>query len=1018
MRRLRWLACLVAAGWLCFIGMLTPPGRSQDDPRLVAPTDPKTPEEERQAFRLAPGFEAQLVAAEPDIRKPMNLAFDDRGRLWVTESVEYPFPAPPERRGRDAVKILEDLNGDGKADKITTFAEGLNIPIGLLPIRNGAIVYSIPNIYLMLDTDGDDKADIREVLYGTFGYIDTHGMCSSLTWGPDGWIYATHGFANTSNLRARDGSTVTMHSGNTFRFRPDGSRIEQYTWGQVNPFGMSMDAFGNIFTADCHSRPIMMLLRGGYYQSFGKPHDGLGFAPEICPSDHGSTGIAGIVYYQGGHFPPEYKDTIFLGNPVTNRINHDRTERFGSTIRAIQQKDFLVSEDPWFRPVNLVLGPDGALYVADFYNCIIGHYEVPLTHPRRDRERGRIWRIVYKGENTPPYRPPIADFTAAKDEELIAALGHINPLVRTKAANQLVERGSSVVPLAFAASRSEEPLRRQQALWVLERLGNLDAKRLLEAMEDDSPLVRTAAARILSERRILDAALNARLLAALKDSDGMVRRFAADAIGRHPAPRHIVPLLDAWADSPPEDSQLIHTIRMALRDQLRPAGHWSVFASLQLSDDHIRRIADVCLGLPTPEAATFLMDRLGSKPLQGTPLAPQVRHIVRHGSPKTVEKLTDYVRTDRPDDLAHQQMLLRSYLEGTRERGSQFNEPARVWAKDVLTRLLAASDGRLVQSGLELAAQLRFPSTADKLKEIAANRQDPEDRRMAAMQALIALDAAGQVEPLGRMIADGSEPVTLREKAANALAGINSPAARAELVKHLPTVPARLQVALAVGLATSREGAELLLEAIGSGKASARLLQERAVEGRLRSANPPRINERLAELTKGLPPADQRINELMRNRHQGFLRARSDVGRGAKVFEQHCATCHTLAGKGAKVGPQLDGIGVRGLDRLLEDIIDPNRNVDQAFRSTLILRTDGQLIQGLVLREEGAVLVLADEKGKEVRVDAADVAERKPSVLSPMPANLIEQIPESEFYDLLAFLLEQKTAPPATPTKP
>ncbi len=1005
MRGLLWAA--VIGSVVCF-SALSPLGRSQDDPRLVAPTDPKTPEEERKAFRLPPGFEAQLVAAEPDIHKPMNLAFDDRGRLWVTESVEYPFPAPPERKGRDAVKILEDLDGDGKADKITTFADGLNIPIGVLPIRNGAIVYSIPNIYLMLDTDGDDKADVREVLYGTFGYIDTHGMCSSLTWGPDGWIYATHGFANTSNLRARDGSSITMHSGNTFRFKPDGSRIEQYTWGQVNPFGMSMDVFGNIFTADCHSRPIMMLLRGGYYQSFGKPHDGLGFAPEICPSDHGSTGIAGIVYYQGGHFPPEYKDTIFLGNPVTNRINHDRTERSGSTIRAIQQKDFLVSDDPWFRPVNLVLGPDGALYVADFYNCIIGHYEVPLTHPRRDRERGRIWRIVYKGENTPPYRSPIADFTKARDEELIEALGHINPTVRTKAANQLVERGSAVVPLVLTASHSEEPLRRQQALWILERVGNLDARRLLEAMDDASPLVRTAAARILSERRILDAALNARLISALKDSDGMVRRFAADAIGRHPAPRHLIPLLDAWAEMPADDPQLIHTLRMALRDQLRPAGHWSALASLQLSDDRIRRVADVCLGLPAPQAAAFLMDRLGSEALRGTPLNAQVRHIARYGEPQTVQKLTAHVRSDRPDDLGHQQMLLRSFHEGTRERGGRFDEETRTWAEAVVSRLLTASDPGLLQAGLDLAGQLRIGSTASRLREISQDRKQHEDRRIAAMQALIALDAAGQIEPLGRLIADGSEAISLREKAANVLAGINSPAARAELVKHLPTVPARLQVALAVGLAASREGAEALLLAIAEGKASARLLQERAVEGRLRNANPPRLNERLAALTKGLPPADQRIADLLRSRHRGFLSASADAARGAKVFEQHCANCHTLAGKGAKVGPQLDGIGIRGLDRLLEDIIDPNRNVDQAFRSTLILRADGQLLQGLVLREEGAVLVLADDKGKEVRVDAADVAERKPSVLSPMPANLIEQIPEPDFYDLLAFLLEQK----------
>src|SRR5262249_28991330 len=230
--------------------------------------------------------EVQLVAAEPQIHKPINLAFDERGRLWVTDTIEYPFPAPKDRPGRDSVKILEDFDENGRARKVTTFADGLNIPIGVMPIKDGAIVFSIPNVYRLLDTDGDGKADKREVLYGPFGFDDTHGMVNALTWGFDGWLYACHGFHNTSTIKGADGAAITMNSGNVFRMRPDGSRVERYTWGQVNPFGLSFDPLGNLYSADCHSRPLMMLLRGGYYQSFGKPHDGLGFAPEICGHSH------------------------------------------------------------------------------------------------------------------------------------------------------------------------------------------------------------------------------------------------------------------------------------------------------------------------------------------------------------------------------------------------------------------------------------------------------------------------------------------------------------------------------------------------------------------------------------------------------------------------------------------------------------------------------------------------------------------------------------------------------------
>jgi putative heme-binding domain-containing protein len=194
------------------------------------------------------------------------------------------------------------------------------------------------------------------------------------------------------------------------------------------------------------------------------------------------------------------------------------------------------------------------------------------------------------------------------------------------------------------------------------------------------------------------------------------------------------------------------------------------------------------------------------------------------------------------------------------------------------------------------------------------------------------------------------------------------------------------------------------------GKASARLLQERPVELRLAGAKVPGWKERIAKLTRGLPPADQRIQSLLKARHAGFLAAKTDPALGMKVYEKNCGICHQLANKGAKVGPQLDGIGNRGLDRLLEDIIDPNRNVDQAFRATTLTLTNGQLVTGLVLREEGEVVVVADAQGKEVRVPKKTIEERTASQLSPMPANLVEQIPEADFYNLMAYLLEQRPA--------
>lgn len=251
----------------------------------VATTDPLSPSEQRAKFKLPQGFEIQLVASEPDIQKPMNLAFDAKGRLWVTHSIEYPFAAENADQSRDGITVLDGIGADGKATKVTKFADRVNIPIGILPMPNGreVIVWSIPNIWKLTDTDGDGKADKREILYGPFDFVDTHGNQNSFRLGLDGWIYACHGFRNASKIKLKGEGPVVleMQSGNTYRFKPDGSAIEQLTWGQVNPFGMCVDFRGDLFNADCHSKPISLLLRGGYYDSFGKPHDGLGFAPDF-----------------------------------------------------------------------------------------------------------------------------------------------------------------------------------------------------------------------------------------------------------------------------------------------------------------------------------------------------------------------------------------------------------------------------------------------------------------------------------------------------------------------------------------------------------------------------------------------------------------------------------------------------------------------------------------------------------------------------------------------------------------
>ena len=992
-----------------------PLARSQEDPALVAPTGPRTPEAERSGFHLPPGFEIELVASDPDIHKPMNIAFDDRGRLWVTETVEYPFPAENGKTPRDAVKILEDFGPDGRARKITTFADGLNIPIGLLPMPGGneALVHSIPTIDRFTDTDGDGKADKREVAYKTFGSRDTHGMTNAFTWGYDGWIYACHGFSNTSDVAGKDGKKVHMVSGNTYRMRADGSRAEPFTHGQVNPFGLAFDPFGNLYSADCHSKPVYHLLRNGWYPSFGSVNDGLGLAPEMVKHDHGSTAISGLVYVTGESFPSEYRNNVLIGNVVTNRINRDLIVYGKSTPKGFLQPDFLTSDDPWFRPVDLEFGPDGALYVADFYNKIIGHYEVPLTHPGRDRERGRIWRIVYRGEDGKGEIPPLPDFTEMTTAQLAAELAAPNLSRRFLAANRLAAVGGDEVIAAVRGplfNHSQGSLGNIHAMWVLERLGALELGELAILAEKQPHELQQHVFRLLANR----PSLGDNLLFALREGlkfrgDDQVVRAAADALGRHPDPANVRPLLDARHTATDDDPALVYVVRQALRDQFLEAVPWPKIDDEAYSEADLRAVADVALGAPTLESARFVAAFVAKLAEDDGSLLTHLHHVARYGDQGTDGLMLGFARSHRPDDLAFQAEKVKAFSRGIQERGSHWIGAAREWSSSVASALLKSKDDGLIARGVELSDSLRLIEFRPAIVAVATSPDRGEGVRASAIAALASLEPSTAPEPLGLIMRDESAPYRVRETAVEGLSKANTAESRAKLLEILPIAPERLQVTIAAALGKTRDGAEALIDAVSKGKASARLLQARAVRVVIDGSGVPELASKIEALTLGLPPADANVAKLLEERRTRFASAKPDVNRGAETFAKTCAACHQVAGQGARIGPQLDGVGVRGADRLIEDVLDPNRNIDAAFRLTTIGTKDGRVVSGLALREEGDVLVMADNEGKELRVPKGEIEERKVSPVSPMPADFADKLTEAEFQDLIAFLLSKKS---------
>ncbi len=995
------------------------PAPVQADPALVAETEALSPSEQQQLFRLPPGFVIELVASEPEVQKPINMKFDRDGSLYVTQSIEYPWAAAEGVTPRDTIKRIIDTNGDGAPDKVTTYAAGLNIPIGVTPVGHGVLGYSIPTLYRFTDTNGDGAADTREELYRSFGFRDTHGMCSSLNWWIDGWVYGCHGFANESTVTGTSGPAISLQSGNTYRLRPDGTHIEYYTHGQVNPFGMCFDEWGHVFTSDCHSRPAYQLVRGGYYPSFGKPHDGLGYGPELLNHSHESTGISGIAYYADDQFPAEYRQNLFIGNPVTGRINRDRLDNHGATYQAIWQPDFISCDDPWFRPVDVQLGPDGALYIADFYNCMIGHYEVPLDHPRRDRSKGRIWRIRYTGDGTIPARS-FKPLNEQSMDELITMLSSASLPLRTMATHELVTRFGSAVaqPLdRLIANPASETTAVAHALYVLERTTGLSVLQLDKALHHAAPQVRAHALRILGNRGVWSQEELALATAGLADTHSQVIVAAVEACGRHPQQASYQSIIAAWSKAAADDGILAHTCRIAVRDVLAKSP-----APVRLVDEHgepvpdMPRLVEAALGLPGPQAARTLVQLMALA--SGSPIPKTVEVLECLGQhAEQIESLTSQVVAILQRIPPRERWWpMQGFDTGLARRNQRPADSFFRLAGETVEAMWSEGqpdDRRII---CELVRRWNLTEMSNRLEAWVNDPQFPTDQKGEAMKSLIAVDRAKGLALSSSLFQAEALPQWLKGTIAEALADTGAEDSLEFVANQLRQAPREQAAVLARALVRHPQGGKKLFELVEQGKLAPGLLQDTFIQERLRAAEIEDFDTRLARQIDNLPSEDTLALEKMAQQ-KGFIVARSlhvqpvsvdTLERGKEAFKKNCANCHRLQNTGGKVGPELDGLGVRGLDRLLEDVMLPSRNVDATFRATLIELADGRVLTGLVQREEGDQLVLIDQDAKEVRIPLSEIETRKVLAMSPMPAGMADKLDPTDFGSLMAYLLSQR----------
>ena len=989
---------------------------------MIRSTPWRSPAEALKAFVVPEGFEVQLVAAEPDIGKPVSMAFDVSGRLWVAETRGYPIETSADKAPGDVVRILSDFGGDGRARGNRVFADGLSMPDAVAPFRDGAVVFSIPDVVRLRDTDGDGRADRRETLYGPFGATDTHNLANNFRRGFDGWFYGGQGVGNQTRVRGTDGHWLEMR-GSTFRFRGDGSRIEKVGDGQANVFGLCFDPLGNLFTSDCHSMPIYQVIHGGFYPVFGKPHDGLGYAPQMLWHNHGSTAIAGLAHCDEPLWPAEFQGDFLLGNVVTSRVNRDRIEDRGSTRIAHEMPDLVATTDPWFRPVDVQFGPDGALYIADFYNRIIAHVEVPLSHPGRDRTSGRIWRVVRKGSDGRPMLRQRQDFRS------LDAAGRLRRLADPSFAHRLAvlnhfcdlpeaEAAPFVAPLRAAlADRSEPVPLRVGALWTLERRGLLQPAEWAAAVEASDPLLRLHALRVMVERPVFSKPEQARVVAALGDPSAPVVRAAADALARHPGFEHLSPLLALRSRIPEADTHLVYQVRKALRDQLLDEAVFRRFRASGTADpEMVAAVVDVCPAIPTAESAGFLLEYLRHRPPTESGFMDRLRHGARHGRESDLQAFVAALRSDATLDREVQRGLFLAVEQGMAQRGLPSDALLGRWAKDLVQTFLAEDEaGRKTATeaqvlfAIERAGRSGMRDRAPVLRRWAADPHGPASVRSAAICALLEWGDSEAVSLAERCLRSGDVSRDHRAQVAQAVVRSGIRTGMPMLLATLREAPFSTAVTIATALCGSREGAEGLIEAFREGQAPAALLSERPVRERLVAVLPD-AKDRIPQDAGPDPDARRRL-QWVADRQSLFLKSSSDPQAGARVFETHCRPCHSLAGRGGAVGPQLDGVGHRGLERLCEDILDPNRNVDRIFRQSLVTLKDGELFGGLFRRAEGRQRIYLDAGGQERRFAIDEIRETRDTETSPMPDNFAEAIAPTDFNHLLAFLLSQRERP-------
>ncbi len=973
--------------------------------------DPKdklsTPEEALAKISVPEGFSVSLFAAEPDVQQPIALTTDERGRLWIAENYTYSESKVNFNDNlRDRIVILEDTDGDGRFDERTVFWDSArkltSIEIGF----GGVWALCAPHLLFIPDVNRDDIPDGKPivVLDGWDESAVRHNIVNGLKWGPDGWLYGRHGILATSQV-GKPGATpsqrVPINCG-IWRYHPTRGLFEAVAHGTTNSWGFDYDEHGEMFFINTVIGHLWHVVPGAHYrrmygtdlnpyvyqlieQSADHFHWDTGEAwndirkgvSETTDKAGGGHAHSGMMIYLGGNWPDEYRNTMFTVNLHGHRLNNDRLERSGAGYVGKHAADHARFGDPWFRGIDLIYGPDGGVYVADWTDVGECH-ENDGVH----RTSGRIFKIMY-GKPKPAFG---FDMANATDADLVRAQLNANDWIVRQARRILQERAAGGRDLAHARTLLFEIFNgddtiphKLRALWCLNSIGALDEPRLIGLFADTDEHVRAWAVRLLADRgEFSPSAVDALQKLAAREESGLVQVYLASTLPRLDMEQRwpIAEALtsrDEFAGDLELPLMVWYGIEPAVVQQSGRAVKLALASRFPLVRQHIAR------------RLTVEIERLGD----------------------TVNELVS--RLAEGNDPAVQFDLLTGMTQAL--RGWRKAPVPAAWT-NAAEKLTAAEDKRVQTLARELAVVFGDGRALDELRQIVGDGNAEPDSRKQALRTLVESRPDDLPGLLAKLVGDR----VLANEAVRGLAACDVAETPRLILDAYPRLDPEGR-SIAVNTLVSRAAyARALLDAVAAGRISRGDLS--AFHARqISSFDDPALTAQLTQVWGETRVTDAEKRKLI-DRYKGLLTAErlagANVSAGRGLFNKTCATCHVLYGQGKFAGPDLTGSNRKNHEYLLENIIDPNASVAVDFRMTVVALNSGRVVTGLIVEKTDKTLTLQTQNERVV-IDRSEIEEMKGTTSSLMPEGLLTNLSEDQFRDLAAYLMSSEQAPLPTP---